>query len=320
VRVFITGAAGFVGSFLVRRLLEAGRHSVGVLLRRPGEAWRIRPYLPGLHVSEGSLEDRAAVQQGLVSFRPEAVVHLAWRGVAGRDRNSVEQWRNVACGLELLELAAKAGARHWLGLGSQAEYGVCANRIDETVSAKPTTLYGASKLATFQLAQRVSVELGVRFAWLRLFSSYGPTDNPEWMIPYLIQQLLRRERPRLTQAEQRWDYIYVDDVALALQAVLETRDASGCFNVGSGEAISLRAIIETVRDMIDPALPLGFGEIPYRPDQVMHLEADISALTRATGWRPATTIADGLASTVTWERTRASAQPAITGARQSGEQ
>ncbi|HUS34651.1 MAG TPA: NAD(P)-dependent oxidoreductase, partial [Verrucomicrobiae bacterium] len=74
------------------------------------------------------------------------------------------------------------------------------------------------------------------------------------------------------------------------------------FNLGSGRAESLRKIVETLRDAIDPKLPLGIGEVPYRPDQVMHLEADISKLTKATGWTPATSLEDGLKQTVAWHR------------------
>jgi nucleoside-diphosphate-sugar epimerase len=137
---------------------------------------------------------------------------------------------------------------------------------------------------------------------LRLFSSYGPGDNPSWMITGLIDRLLHGERPRLTLGEQRWDYLHVRDVARALVAVLETPTATGPFNLGSGVALPLRDIMESVRDMIDPRLPLGIGEIPYRPDQVMHLEADPSRLMEATGWRPQTPLADGLRETIAWHR------------------
>jgi len=85
--------------------------------------------------------------------------------------------------------------------------------------------------------------------------------------------------------------------------VAMSESASGAFNLGSGTAPRLRDMIEKVRDTIDPALPIGFGEVAYRPDQVMHLEADIGRLTRATGWRPKVTFAEGIPKTVDWYRT-----------------
>jgi nucleoside-diphosphate-sugar epimerase len=248
------------------------------------------------------LAEEAALEKALGAFAPTHVVHIAWSGVLGRERNDPAQHRNAHESMRLLEIAVAAGAQHFIGLGSQAEYGPCQARIDEGAPTAPTTMYGAAKLATCHMASRLCEIAGVRFAWLRLFSSYGPRDNPEWLIPYLALTLLHRERPSVTAAEQRWDYIYVEDAARAVAAVAREAGASGVFNLGSGTAPRLRDIIERVRDEIDPALPVGFGEVPYRPDQVMHLEADIRRLCAATGWRPQVGLAEGVRATVDWYR------------------
>src|SRR5436853_4032228 len=120
------------------------------------------------------------------------------------------------------------------------------------------------------------------------------------MIPYLILGLLRGEKPALTACEQKWDYLFGPDAADAIWSVLQAPSATGVFNLGSGSVASLRKIVETIRDAINPKLQLGIGEVPYRPDQVMHLEADISRLTQATGWTPATALEEGLRRTVAW--------------------
>jgi nucleoside-diphosphate-sugar epimerase len=301
-KVLLTGASGFVGSYVLRRLLAEGDAEVAVFVRRPGQAWRIRDELARVRVFEAALEDAAGVEAALASFRPTHLAHLAWAGVLGRNRNDPQQQDNVAQSLRLLEAALDAGARHFVGLGSQAEYGPCQARIDEATPTAPTTRYGQAKLATCLEAQAMCERHGARFAWLRLFSSYGPQDSPEWMIPYLALKLLHRERPAVTAAEQLWDYVYVDDAAAAIVAVLRSDVASGVFNLGSGSAPRLRDIIERVRDAIDPSLPVGFGEVAYRPDQVMHLEADIGRLARATGWGPKVGLDEGIRRTVDWYR------------------
>jgi nucleoside-diphosphate-sugar epimerase len=79
--------------------------------------------------------------------------------------------------------------------------------------------------------------------------------------------------------------------------------AHGVFNLGSGVAHKLADIVTTLRDLIDPSLPLGFGEVPYRQDQVMYLEADITRLTAATGWTPRVPLEVGLREVVDWLRT-----------------
>jgi UDP-glucose 4-epimerase len=301
-KVLLTGASGFVGSYVLRQLVEQGDAEVAVLLRDPRGAWRIRDELAKVRVMRGGLEDAKALAGEIRAFAPTHLVHLAWSGVLGRNRNDASQYENVAQAMRLLDLALEAGARHFVGLGSQAEYGPCQARIDERTPTAPTTMYGAAKLATCILASRLCELSGARFAWLRLFSSYGPRDNPEWMIPYLALKLLHRERPSVTAAEQLWDYIYIEDAAAAVVAAAKSEGAGGVFNLGSGSAPRLRDIIEAVRDTIDPALPVGFGEVAYRPDQVMHLEADITRLNRATGWSPRMGLADGIRRTVDWYR------------------
>ena len=299
-RVLVTGGAGFVGSRVVHRLVEQGRE-VALLLRETTDPRRLADVIGRCIVFRGDLSHLEALRAPLQAFAPEGVLHLAWEGVKGADRNHPIQLSNVTTSLDLFRLTGEIGCANFVGLGSQAEYGLLAGRIDERGPTRPTTIYGAAKLATGCVLERAAAAAGRPFAWLRLFSSYGPDDDPGWMIPYLIRTLLAGECPRLTKGEQVWDYVHIDDVADAILAALDA-GALGIFNLGSGEARPLREIVELLRDAIDPALPLGFGEVDYRPDQVMHLEADIGALCATTGWAPQVTLEEGLAGTIEWHR------------------
>lgn len=299
-RALVTGASGFIGSFLVDRLL---RHHVAVaILRRPTtDLWRLGPQATAVQHLVGDLEEPDTYREAVEAFGPETVFHLAWHGVGNTHRNDPAQaQRNVHATLALVEVAAEAGARTWIGAGSQAEYGPHAGPLDEAAPTQPTTLYGAAKLAASHLARCLAAQRGLRFAWLRVFSTYGPKDNPGWLIPSLVRALTKGERPALTPGEQRWDYLHVEDAARAFCAVADAPSAEGVFNLGSGDARPLRDIIERVRDAVNPRLPLGFGEIPYRPDQVMLLQADTRRLREATGWTPERTLDEALPETVHW--------------------
>ncbi len=127
-------------------------------------------------------------------------------------------------------------------------------------------------------------------------------DDPALMIPGLIRTLFDGGRPALTPGTQLWDYLYVEDAARAIEAVALRPGASGVFNLGSGRTATVRSVAERVRDGIDPRLPLGFGEVPSRPGQVMHLEADVGRLREATGWSPEIDLDEGLRRTVAWFR------------------
>lgn len=304
-RILVTGATGFVGSALVRHLVATG-HDVAALVRPSSRrSWRLESLGSELRLIEGDL---ASLPAGSIrAFAAEGVAHLAWSGVSNRDRNDPIQVGNIRQAADLFSLVADSGCSAFVGLGSQAEYGPCSGAVATDAPTNPTTLYGECKLATGRILARMAEHHPhkPRFGWLRLFSSYGPGDEAYWMIPGLILQLLRRQVPPLTLGEQRWDYIHVDDAARAISSVLTSSQASGVFNLGSGTAMPLASTIRTIRDLIDPALPLGFGQVPYRPDQVMHLEADISRLTELTGWTPRVLLADGLRQTVEWYRDNA---------------
>jgi nucleoside-diphosphate-sugar epimerase len=135
------------------------------------------------------------------------------------------------------------------------------------------------------------------FAWLRLFATYGPGDNPDWLIPSVIRQLCSGERPRTSLGTQKWDYLFIDDAAEGVLAAIQP-EATGIFNLASGHPVAVRQIIEQLRDMIDPSLDLVFGEVPFGPNQIMHLEGSIEKLQLATGWSPRVELQAGLSKTV----------------------
>lgn len=302
-RVLLTGASGFVGSYALAHLRRDPGRAIAVLLRPGSSGGCLEPgALDGVEVIEGNLDDLAAVRAQVARFAPDTVIHSAWDGVGPGDRDNPRQLGNITAAISLLQLARDVGAAHWIGMGSQAEYGPHHAAIRESDATRPTTIYGAAKLSVCHLARLFATQHGMRYVWLRIFSTYGPRDHLRWLIPYVTLALLRGERPKLTEGRQQWDYVHVADIAYAIATVVENVDAEGVYNVGSGRVVTVRRVVERIRDLVDPALTVGFGELLYRPDQVMHLEADLGRLQRATGWAPRIDLDQGLAETVEWYR------------------
>jgi nucleoside-diphosphate-sugar epimerase len=303
-RVVVTGAGGFIGAHVAQALAARG-HEVTALVRPGGDPWRLEAVRDAVTVVEVDLRASEAAERVLGNATPEVVCDAAWHGVSNRFYDDPSQLSaNLQPHLEWLAAGARVGVRRWIGLGSQAEYGPQSARIDERCVPEPTTLYGAVKLCTGLLSRAIARDAGIELTWLRLFGAYGPMDQPGWLIPSVILTLLRGERPDLTLGTQKWDYLYVQDVAAAIADAVVATSLDGVFNLGSGDAVPVRTIVETVRDLIDPGLPLGFGALPFRPNQVMHLEADASRFAAATGWRPVVPLPVGLERTVEWFRER----------------
>lgn len=301
--VILTGATGFVGSHVLAGLLKM-KAKVGLILRPGTNPWRIQALLPSCTLIEQDLETINLSEDQIKSFKPEALIHTAWDGVTNDKRNNSQQiTNNIIAAQNLFNVMQKAGVKTIIGLGSQAEYGPANQLVNEKTPTEPTTLYGVAKLAVYHLLKVLCEQNNIRFVWQRLFSSYGPKDHPSWFIPFLINELMQGREPDMTAGTQLWDYIFVEDVASAILATLSNTGASGVFNLGSGEALTIRSMAELIRDQINPDLSLGFGKVPFRPDQVMHLQADIQRLNDLAFWKPQVSFLEGCTQTIEWYKT-----------------
>jgi UDP-glucose 4-epimerase len=302
-KLFITGGSGFVGAATVRAALAAG-HQVIAPVRPASTSTRLAAFAGRYTHLNLDISDHPALAAALAENRPDTIVHCAWSGVANAARFDQSQIsENIATACALVEAGSAAGCKAFIGVGSQGEYGAGSCMLEDTLP-QPTTLYGAAKVSALYLTRQLAAQADMRHAWLRLFSTYGPDDNQTWLIPSLITQMLRGERPKTTEGTQHWDWLHIDDVARGLLAAATTPTAQGIFNLGSGEPVQVRKAIESIRDIAAPAMELVFGEIAFRRDQVMHMQADITRLRSATGWSPLVPFAEGIDQTVAWYRSQ----------------
>ena len=163
----------------------------------------------------------------------------------------------------------------------------------------PTTKYGESKVKCLHESIELCNKLGIGHVWLRLFDFYGPHDSPNWLIPYVIKKSLSSENIDLTPCDQHWDFLYIDDLANAVESIFK-EECVGIYNVGSGQAVKLKNIVEMIiRISQSNAIP-DYDTIPYRADQVMYLEADVNKIKNKTSWIPKVGFEEGLTLTVEW--------------------
>lgn len=296
----VTGPTGAIGIALCEKLL---RENVTVYaVCRPGSS-RIKdlPKAAALHVVECDAKELATLPQKMKGVSVDAFFHFAWAHTIGQGRNDMPaQIENIQSTIDAVRAAKALGCQVFLGAGSQAEYGRVEGLLKSDTPAFPENGYGMAKLCAGQMSRVEAKALDIDHVWVRILSVYGPHDGPMTMISGTIRKLLAGERPALTAGIQRWDYLYAGDAADAFYLAACHGRNGAVYPLGSGQAMPLKDYIIQMRDAIDPALPLGLGEVPYGPLQVMHLQADISALQADTGFVPKTPFAEGIRRTMDW--------------------
>ena len=296
----VTGPTGAIGIALCEKLL---RENVTVYaVCRPGSS-RIKdlPKAAALHVVECDAKELATLPQKMEGVSVDAFFHFAWAHTIGQGRNDMPaQIENIQSTIDAVRAAKALGCQVFLGAGSQAEYGRVEGLLKSDTPAFPENGYGMAKLCAGQMSRVEAKALDIDHVWVRILSVYGPYDGPMTMISGTIRKLLAGERPALTAGIQRWDYLYAGDAADAFYLAACHGRNGAVYPLGSGQAMPLKDYIIQMRDAIDPALPLGLGEVPYGPLQVMHLQADISALQADTGFVPKTPFAEGIRRTMDW--------------------
>ncbi len=290
-KVLLTGANGFIGSRIGAALASAGHRLICVKRKnsdlRRWTAWTDQTIWVDLETDSWRSQ--------IIAARPEAVVHCAWAGTTEGGRNDwTIQTRNLDFFSEVLQTVAGLPIRRIIGLGSQAEYGTIHGRINEQAQPRPLTAYGAAKAAAATFLDTFARQNKLSHAWLRLFSVYGPGEGHQWLIPSLINQFLEGQPPQLTECEQRYDYLHVDDLTRGALAALAQPEHQGVFNLSSNTSVPLRTIVQLVRDLSGSRVVPEYGALPYRPGQSMHLEGDSSKFFKAFSFVPLIAMEEGI--------------------------
>lgn len=299
----ITGPTGAIGTALCLELAQKGIH-VFAICRPNTPRLAAIPNHPLIRIVQCDMKELSRLPD-LLPQRVDAFYHFAWAHTTGAGRNDVSaQIENIRYTVEAVRAAHALGCKVFIGAGSQAEYGRVEGVLKPDTPCFPENGYGIAKLCAGQMSRIECENLGMEHIWVRVLSVYGPGDSDATMISGVIRALLGGQKPPLTAGEQLWDYLYASDAALAFRLIAEQGIGGKVYPLGGGSARPLREYIEELRDAIDPALPLGFGEIPYSPMQVMRLEADISALQADTGFAPTTSFAHGIRATIASQKNK----------------
>lgn len=304
VRVVVTGATGFVGTPAVRALLEHGDEVYAVSRSRRHPQFDA---LPGLRRVEADFNTEMG-RERIAAVKPDACVHAAWCTEPGKYLSTLDNIDLQCATLSLAKVLAQRGCRRFLALGTCIEYDTGLGRLSEETPLAPSQLYAAAKAGTFLALQQLGAVTGMSVVWARLFHPYGPGEHTRRLVPSVACHLLRGEEARTTPGGQIRDFLYIEDVASALSALVHS-DVAGPINVASGEPVTVETVVRQLGALTGHPELIRLGAVPYARADPMVIYADNQKLIGATRWRPQWSLSAGLAKTVGWWRSNGS-QPA----------
>lgn len=305
-RALVTGAGGFVGANLVRALLVAG-HDVTAWVRPDGSEWRLDDVAGDLTVAEVELLDPEAIRRGVHAARPDWIFHLAAHGAYSwqRDAERIMQ-TNLVSTVHLLAAAQEHGFSAFVHAGSSSEYGFADHAPLETELAQPNSDYAVMKAAATMHGRFVAQRDDVHVVTLRLYSIYGPWEEPGRLMPTLVARGLDGELPPLVSPDTPRDFVTVRDADRAFLLAAERTDVGrgAVYNIASGRQTTLREVVEAARTELRIDAEPQWGTEPQRAWDATVWVGDASRAKAELGWEAEDDLATGFATLSDWMRGR----------------
>lgn len=290
-KIIITGASGMIGANLVQVALANGCEVLCIVRKNSLKVDNI-PSDPRVKIVFFDANEYAHV---ILDERYDTFFHLAWDKTFGQGRDDLDsQIRNIQYTLDAVRLASRSGCTHFVGAGSQAEYGPVLEPINDRTITNPETGYGIAKYTAGKMASVLARQFNLHFNWVRVLSVYGSLDNPHTLIMYVLNELNHGRSPELTKCEQIWDYLFESDAAEAFYSIGERGKDGQFYVLGYGKGRRLKEYLEIINEKMKSKLNIVYGAKPYYVSQPMYLVADIDDLHKDTGWSPLYSFEDGI--------------------------
>lgn len=289
-KIFITGGTGFIGTNVIKKLREENE----ILLLVPAAERKTSKGIPKVKTIFGDLSNISKWKNKVIDFKPQATVHMAWEGLPRYD--SETSIKNLHYGLDLINMLAETTCKRVLVTGSCWEYGKQKGKLKEDITLKPFNVFTAAKNSFHWLGEEIAKGNNMQFIWTRIFYVYGPGQRKDSLVPYIIRCIKEGKEPTIKTPLAKNDFIYVGDVAEAISMIIKKCNKSSVYNIGSGKSTSVQDIIKIVYNNLNPHHESK--EPPKSNTSFDNFWADISKIKREIGWKPKTTIKEGIKRTL----------------------
>lgn len=298
----VTGAGGFVGANLLRRLLGDGHRVTGVL-QPGGDAWRVAGVDGDARLVEVDLLEDGAIRRLMEETRPDWVFHLAAYGAYSWQNDARRMMAtNVGGTVALVDACRQVGCQAFLHAGSSSEYGFKDHPPSEEEALEPNSAYAVSKASATMYCRQTARTERFPAVTLRLYSVFGPYEDPRRLVPTLVVNSLRDSLPPLVNPSVARDFVWVDDVteAFVLAAGNASRHRGAVYNVGSGVQTTVGELVQRARRVLRVKAEPEWGSMAERAWDTSCWVADPSRIGEDLGWEPRTDLDEGLGRMVAW--------------------
>lgn len=294
--VMISGANGFIGSRLCNYYASNKDNIVYALIKDEKE-------------DTSMLNDNIKIVycdlllmnslDGLVIDEIDVFYNLAWIGVSTTHKNDFDlQYLNIKFSYNSIMIAREVNSKKYVGIGSMSEFAYSNSSISGDEVPCPSDYYSAAKVSSRYFCELFATQNNISFNWTFITSIYGPGRTDNNIITYTIKSLLNNETPEYTGLEQKWDYVYIDDVIEALVAIGRYGKNKKCYTIGSGVARPIKEYIIELKNILNPNAKLSIGVLPYKTDRIDNSVVDITNLCNDTKFYPKVSFAEGIKKTI----------------------
>lgn len=297
----MTGASGFIGSVLLRRLIEQ-KQEVHLILRKESKTWRIADLLDKVTIHYSDLSSVSELVEIINKVEPTIIYHLATNGAYSyqSDANQIIQ-TNILGTWNLLQACNTIKYDLFVNTGSSSEYGSKQFAMRETDIVEPNSYYAVTKCAQTLLCSHIAKSEHRPIVTIRPFSVYGPYEEPKRFVPTLMKALMFNEQMNLVAPETARDQIYIDDMVDAYLKIDDLKNNPGeYFNIGTGVQSTIKEVVETAAKVTNKTAQFKWGNMEGRSWDTNNWVADISKARQLLKWRPKVNLEQGLKLTWDW--------------------
>ena len=302
-KILVTGATGFVGANLVRKLVNQN-YQIHIITRSSSNKWRIKNILSKVKEHSLDLTKKDKLERLIKQIKPEVIFHLAAAGIFGGVEASRKKLieSNFLGTINLIDACSNIDYKCFINTGSSSEYGPKNKPMKETDICQPINFYGITKLATTSYGNLVGKAQQKPIINLRLFSPFGPFDDINRLITYVIVNAIQNKDLNLANPKGIRDFVYIEDVVnLYIKAMSKViKDKGAIFNVGSGKQITVLEIVNKIIELTNSRSKINWNSQISRPWDTKKWQADIKETSRFFNWHPQYSINQGLKESITW--------------------